>query len=136
MQQDPQDREIDPVACDTCWSATNRRPFSADEIPGAVRKALAIAAAGRPGPVMLDVPKDVQLAPLSGRAAPAALRRFAPSVAVPPRSSLDRAAALISTARRPVLYGGGGLVNSGPRACEAFTELARRLGNDRWHREG
>jgi acetolactate synthase-1/2/3 large subunit len=40
---------------------------------------------------------------------------------------LQRAADLLSTARRPVLYGGGGLINSGPAACEAFTQLVRRL---------
>ncbi|MGQ3129650.1 thiamine pyrophosphate-dependent enzyme, partial [Variovorax sp.] len=46
---------------------------------------------------------------------------------VPPRACMQRAADLISTARRPVLYGGGGLINAGPAACEAFTQLVRRL---------
>jgi acetolactate synthase-1/2/3 large subunit len=42
-----------------------------------------------------------------------------------PSQALHRAADLLSTARRPVLYGGGGLVNSGPEACAAFTALGR-----------
>ncbi|RYY87113.1 MAG: acetolactate synthase 3 large subunit, partial [Comamonadaceae bacterium] len=47
--------------------------------------------------------------------------------ALPPAASLQRAADLMAQARRPVLYGGGGLINAGPVACEAFTALARRL---------
>ena len=38
---------------------------------------------------------------------------------------MQRAADLLSTARRPVVYGGGGLVNSGPEACARFAELVR-----------
>lgn len=121
-------QESDALGMSRPVTKWNHQARSADEIPGAVRKALAVAATGRPGPVLLDVPKDVQLALLTGRIEPArTLRRPVASVSAPPRSSLDRAAALLSTARRPVLYGGGGLVNSGPRACEAFTHLARRL---------
>ena len=113
----------------TRWNA---QPRSADAIPVAVRRALRIAAGGRPGPVLLDVPKDVQLQRLS-RAVPTAStlppeRRQAVPGALPPRSSLQRAADLLSTARRPVFYGGGGLINAGPQACEAFAQLVRRMG--------
>ncbi len=112
----------------TRWNA---QPRSADAIPVAVRRALRIAAGGRPGPVLLDVPKDVQLQRLT-RAAPTAStlppeRRQAVPGALPPRSSLQRAADLLSTARRPVFYGGGGLINAGPQACEAFAQLVRRM---------
>jgi acetolactate synthase-1/2/3 large subunit len=120
-------QESDALGMSRPVTKWNHQVRGADEIPGAVRKALAIAATGRPGPVLLDVPKDTQVALLSGRAEPSALRRLAPSAVVPQRSSLDRAATLLSTAQRPVLYGGGGLVNSGPRACEAFIELAHCL---------
>ena len=113
----------------TRWNA---QPRSADAIPVAVRRALRIAAGGRPGPVLLDVPKDVQLQRLT-RAVPTAStlppeRRQAVPGALPPRSSLQRAADLLSTARRPVFYGGGGLINAGPQACEAFAQLVRRMG--------
>ncbi len=110
----------------TKWNAQAREP---GQIAGLVARALAIAAGGRPGPVLLDVPKDVQLAPWPiGR--PAAPRRALrlPARGLPPRGSLQRAADLMSTARRPVLYGGGGLVNAGPAACAAFTQLVDRLG--------
>jgi acetolactate synthase-1/2/3 large subunit len=108
----------------TKWNHQLRRP---QDVAAAVRRALEVAASGRPGPVLLDVPKDVQLArPMAAPdAVPARPLRGTPRV--PPSSSLQRAADLLSTARRPVLYGGGGLVNSGRQACAAFTELARRL---------
>ena len=108
----------------TKWS---RQLRCSDEVAGAVAKALAVAAEGRPGPVLLDLPKDVQLAPLSYAVQPAA--RWKPAAArAPAAGSIERAAELIATARRPVFYGGGGLVNAGPQACADFTELVRRLG--------
>ena len=110
----------------TKWNQQARR---ADEIAALVRRALAIAATGRPGPVLLDVPKDVQLQPLGRTAAmPARPLRGPKAAALPPSGSLQRAADLLSTARRPIVYGGGGLVNSGPAACEAFTRLVHVLG--------
>ena len=98
-----------------------------EDIAAAVRRALDIAAAGRPGPVLLDVPKDVQLARAAGAQVAASPSVPPPPPGLPPTDSLQRAAALMAGARRPVLYGGGGLVNSGPQACAHFTRLAHRL---------
>ena len=110
----------------TKWNHQLRR---AEEIPARVRLALEIAAGGRPGPVLLDVPKDVQQALLGHEALESATanRYRSGADARVPQASLERAADLLSTARRPVLYGGGGLVSAGTAACEAFTRLARRL---------
>jgi len=100
----------------------------ADDIPAVIRRALDIAASGRPGPVLIDVPKDVQLRALNAaEVVPAAPSRKSRTFALPPHKALQSAADLLSTARRPVLYGGGGLVNSGRAACDAFTRLVRRL---------
>lgn len=121
-------QESDALGMSRPVTKWNHQLRSADDIPSRVRRALEIAAAGRPGPVLLDVPKDVQLA-LVGREEVEAVPMRAPRGAAArlPQASLERAADLLSTARRPVLYGGGGLVNAGPLACEAFTRLARRL---------
>jgi acetolactate synthase-1/2/3 large subunit len=121
-------QESDALGMSRPVTKWNHQPRVADDIPDVVRRALDIAASGRPGPVLLDVPKDVQLAPLGhGPASPARPSRRQRVAALPPRGSLQRAADLLSTARRPVLYGGGGLVNAGPEACAAFTRLARQL---------
>jgi acetolactate synthase-1/2/3 large subunit len=120
-------QESDALGMSRPVTKWNHQPRTADAIPRAVRRALEIASKGRPGPVLLDVPKDVQLARVEGRPPHRpALREHRPAPGLP-RGSLQRAADLLSTARRPVFYGGGGLVNAGPRACEAFTRLVRQL---------
>ncbi|KIQ36268.1 acetolactate synthase [Variovorax paradoxus] len=119
-------QESDALGMSRSVTKWNQQVRAADDVPALVRRALEIASTGRPGPVLLDVPKDIQLMRLGG--APAPLRPLRTSrAALPPKAMLQRAADLLSTARRPVLYGGGGLINSGPAACEAFTQLVNRL---------
>jgi acetolactate synthase-1/2/3 large subunit len=124
-------QESDALGMSRPVTKWNQQARTADEVPDLVRRALEIAASGRPGPVLLDMPKDVQLARLGHDAAPGAMRTLRPlrtaRTALPPKPMLQRAADLISTARRPIVYGGGGLVNSGPAACEAFAQLVNRL---------
>jgi acetolactate synthase-1/2/3 large subunit len=123
-------QEADALGMSRPVTKWNRQLRSASEVATVVRRALHVAQSGRPGPVLIDVPKDVQLAP-AGSGALAAPPRARPSLRgtpkLPPTGSMLRAAELMATARRPVLYGGGGLINSGPQACEAFTRLARLL---------
>ncbi|HUF20669.1 MAG TPA: biosynthetic-type acetolactate synthase large subunit, partial [Burkholderiales bacterium] len=108
----------------TKWNAQIRR---ASDVPTLVRKAMQVATHGRPGPVLLDFPKDIQLADASDDLLTPAARSV--TKRKPPcRKRLSEAAELIRRARRPVFYGGGGLVNSGPAACESFTRLVRRTG--------
>ncbi|WP_370662832.1 biosynthetic-type acetolactate synthase large subunit [Massilia putida] len=105
----------------TKWRAQVR---AADDVAATIRHAVAMATRGRPGPVLVDVPKDVQAQAVraeSGRIAVTAPAHAAP----PPQDRVAEAAALIRGARRPVFYGGGGLVNSGPDACALFAELVR-----------
>ena len=109
----------------TKWNAQVR---SADQVAPLLRKALAIATQGRPGPVLLDFPKDVQLAVVLPNAGDKSSEARPTRRKALPRAAVREAAALIRNARRPVFYGGGGLVNSGPVACEAFTRLVRRTG--------
>ena len=121
-------QESDALGMSRPVTKWNHQPRVADEIPAVIRRALAIAASGRPGPVLIDVPKDVQLTLLGAlpKSAVASTRRTQANSTLPTRS-LQRAADLLSTARRPIFYGGGGLINSGPKACAAFTQLVRRL---------
>ena len=78
-----------------------------DELPRIVGEAFRIARSGRPGPVLIDLPKDVQIADASH------LPTHAPlpidDVEAPKDASLHEALALISMAHRPVIYGGGGI---------------------------
>jgi acetolactate synthase-1/2/3 large subunit len=96
-----------------------------DDIPRIVREAFFLATTGRPGPVLIDLPKDVTSAPCT---APDAGEPNIPGYVVPghaDRSELERAAKLLSAAKRPLLYVGHGAVISG--AGTAVAQLSEKL---------
>lgn len=88
-----------------------------------LREAFAIAASGRPGPVLVDIPKDVQAAECEFT--PAA-EEPAPKRKIPDDTAVKRAAELIAGAKRPFLYVGGGVVSAG--AGEELLALAETIG--------
>ena len=101
----------------------------AAEIDGLVRMAAERATSGRPGPVYLEFPKDVQLDSVAeGGAAHRTHYEAAPARPAVPADAVEAAAAMIRTAKRPIFYGGGGLINSGAAACDAFAALVRMSG--------
>ncbi len=111
----------------TKWNAQIRR---AEDVASLAAKALRLTRAGRPGPVLLDFPKDIQTARvppdcLWAEPEPPVMAETLPAAT---EAALKRAAALIARAKRPVFYGGGGLVNSGPDACHAFRSLVQDVG--------
>ncbi len=110
----------------TKWNQQVHRP---QDIAHTVRRAHEIATTGRPGPVLIDVPKDVQSAQVSPHDCESMSKcPTPPSMSrTPPRESLKRAVALMSQSIRPVFYGGGGLINAGPSACAAFAQLVHLL---------
>ena len=107
----------------------------AADIPRVVREAFHIATTGRPGPVLIDIPKDI-VDPTNPRSAMewywptddevvAGLPGYRP-VTVGDPDKVKAAAALILAAERPVLYAGGGILKA--RAAEALRELAELTG--------
>jgi len=105
-----------------------------DEIEDAVREAFHVAQEGRPGPVLLDIPKDVQNQRVSGsageRVSDSTLGRSSRAAAVPPSrcpaGSFEEAARLIATAERPLIMAGHGVLLSG--AYAELRVLAERTG--------
>ena len=93
-----------------------------ERIPGAVAEAFYIASTGRPGPVLVDLPKDV-LQASTGFTWPESidLPGYRPTVR-PHAKRVREAATMLREARRPVLYVGGGVIKAG--AHEALRELA------------
>ncbi|HEY0522591.1 MAG TPA: acetolactate synthase 3 large subunit [Stellaceae bacterium] len=90
-----------------------------------LHEAFYVARSGRPGPVVVDLPKDVLFAP--GAYTPpehVKHRTYKPQV-VPDRARLEQAIELLASAKRPLFYGGGGLINAGPEASRLFSELVR-----------
>ena len=91
------------------------------ELPQVICDAFRIAQSGRPGPVWIDIPKDVQTAEIELSELPEPGGK-APAPAFEAQSVRD-AAAMINTAQRPVLYLGGGVINA-PEAVRALAEKA------------
>jgi acetolactate synthase I/II/III large subunit len=99
---------------------------SAQDIPEVVASAFHLATTGRPGPVLVDVPKDVSFAPMEWYW-PDDLDLPGYRVPGPPqRADVETAVALMAAARRPVIYAGGGILKA--RAAEALRVLAERTG--------
>lgn len=103
------------------------------DIPRTVRHAFALAGSNRPGPVLIDIPKDIQQhypRDPDGRYAPPRLPAVidAPETAIAgiPESQLKQCVRMIAEARRPVIYAGGGVVASGTEAL--LVALAEKLG--------
>ncbi len=94
------------------------QPRAATEIPEAVKKAFYIAESGRPGPVLVDIPKDVQQAKADIKFPDLIkVRGYNPSVDAD-LSELGKAVELIFSAQKPIIMAGGGVILSG-----AFSEL-------------
>ncbi|MDD5556486.1 MAG: biosynthetic-type acetolactate synthase large subunit [bacterium] len=84
-----------------------------EELPRILREAFHIASTGRPGPVLIDLPKDIQKAETDARMPEKVeIRGYKPTYAGHPQQ-VRRAGAEIARAKRPVIYAGGGVISSG-----------------------
>jgi acetolactate synthase-1/2/3 large subunit len=120
--------------CDTVGitrSATKHNVLVKDvaDLAKAMHEAFHIATTGRPGPVLIDIPKDVQFAKAVYQR-PDEVRFdhvYAPRRQAEPAKVRD-AVELIAAARRPILYTGGGVINAGPEASAALRAFAKLTG--------
>jgi len=90
-----------------------------------LHEAFHIATSGRPGPVVVDIPKDVQVA-TAHYTNPGKIehKTYRPALKPDPKS-VETLVEMLAAAERPVLYTGGGIINSGPGASQMLRELAR-----------
>ncbi len=100
------------------------RAESAEAIPGLLAEAWRIALTAPSGPVYLEIPVDLLTAPAGDAPAPGRLLAD-PELRAAPSDAVDRAADLLQSAERPVLWAGGGVIRSG--AQPELRELAERL---------
>src|SRR5262249_46810636 len=94
-----------------------------------VHEAFYVARSGRPGPVVIDLPKDVLMTKHDYVAPkkPVQHKSYRPQVK-PELKKVEQAIELIASAKRPVFYTGGGVVNSGPRASKLLAQFVRMTG--------
>ncbi|WP_420562373.1 acetolactate synthase 3 large subunit [Thalassobaculum sp.] len=99
-----------------------------EKLADVMHEAFYVARSGRPGPVVIDLPKDIQFADCPyTNAKDKEPKSYRPQVKGDD-SAIEKAVELIAKAKRPVFYGGGGLINAGPKASKLFGELVRKTG--------
>ncbi len=99
-----------------------------EDLPRILHEAFYVASNGRPGPVVIDIPKDIQFAKGAyARPMTNGHKTYRPTV----KGDIDQiraAVELMASAKRPVFYTGGGVINSGPEASALLRELVRMTG--------
>ena len=123
-------QECDTVGITRSCTKHNYLVKNVNDLPRIMHEAFLIATTGRPGPVVIDIPKDVQFA-LGTYSKPDIENLRHPSYR--PRMDGDHAAIeaavdLMLRAERPIFYTGGGVINAGPEASEHLRELAELTG--------
>jgi len=93
-----------------------------------VHEAFYVARSGRPGPVVIDLPKDILIGPAPYTPPPTEPHRSYRPRTEPDAAAIARAIALLKGAKRPVIYTGGGVINAGTAASEALRRFVRRSG--------
>ena len=121
-------QEADTVGITRHCTKHNYLVKDPSELAGIVEEAFRIATTGRPGPVVIDIPKDVQIASAAwSEAAPQREVRYNPQTRAADRD-IARAIELLANAKAPVLYTGGGVINSGPHAAALLRRLQELTG--------
>ncbi|MEL0177746.1 MAG: acetolactate synthase 3 large subunit, partial [Pelagibacteraceae bacterium] len=96
-----------------------------NQLAETIHKAFHIATSGRPGPVLIDIPKDIQFQKGTYKSAKEIeIDTYKPLVKAD-LSIIEQAAELIVKSKKPIIYSGGGVINAGTKASDALTEFAR-----------
>ena len=121
-------QECDTVGITRACSKHNFLVKDVDDLARTLHDAFYIARTGRPGPVVVDIPKDIQFK-LGQYAGPSNIvhRTYRPRTHGEP-TAIARAVELLAQAKRPVFYTGGGVINAGPKASELLREFAELTG--------
>jgi acetolactate synthase I/II/III large subunit len=121
-------QECDTVGITRHCSKHNYLVKHPSRVAAVVHEAFHIATSGRPGPVVIDIPKDVQVATAPyQKPGPVQHRAYRPQVKAD-TALIESAVEMLAAAERPILYTGGGVINSGPAASQLLRELARITG--------
>ena len=122
-------QEADTVGITMSCTKHNYLVKKPEDLQNTIREAFYVAKSGRPGPVVIDLPKDIQLQQpkFSVTEKLRAHRSYVPPTTAS-EDAIETAINLIANAKKPVFYTGGGMVNSGSEACEALVEFVKLTG--------
>ena len=121
-------QEADTVGITRPCTKHNWLVRDTNDLADTIHRAFHVATTGRPGPVLVDIPKDVQFASGSYTApSDARTHTYAPPTKGDPDAILA-AVEMLEQAERPVIYSGGGIINAGPNASTLLRDLAGETG--------
>ncbi len=120
-------QEADTVGITRPCTKHNWLVKETDTLSGVIHEAFHVATSGRPGPVLIDIPKDVQFATGSYSGPKPSTSHYQPQVKGDMEEITELVAAM-ERAKRPVFYTGGGVINSGPHASQLLRELVEATG--------
>lgn len=121
-------QECDTVGITRHCTKHNYLVKSIDDLPRILHEAFFVASNGRPGPVVVDLPKDIQFASgIYERPTRNGHKTYRPAFKGDAQA-IQAAVELMAGARRPILYTGGGVINSGPHASALLRQLAEVTG--------
>ena len=121
-------QEADIVGITRSCSKHNYLVRRVEDLERIIHEAFYIASSGRPGPVVVDVPKDVQFAEYEYVGDIVTEHKTYKPILDASPSVIADAVNLIKNAKKPVFYTGGGVINSGPEASKALRELVELTG--------
>ena len=93
-----------------------------------LHEAFRVATTGRPGPVLVDIPKDIQFAKTSYSKPKVEKKLNGKSLNQFSKNEIDELINLMNKSKKPIIYSGGGVINSGPEASDALRELVQLTG--------
>ena len=99
-----------------------------NDLPRIMHEAFEVATTGRPGPVLVDIPKDVQFAKTKYKKPKKEKKVNGKSVNRFNQKKIDQLIELLINAKKPIIYSGGGVINSGPKASEVLREFVELTG--------
>ena len=123
-------QEADTTGITRACTKHNYLVKDGDVLQHTVAEAFHVARSGRPGPVLIDLPKDILMGEYGYKTdgvAVAAQKRYAPQTRPDPEV-IKKAVAMMKRAERPIIYGGGGIINSGPEASGLLRQLVDMTG--------
>ncbi|MFZ5609696.1 MAG: acetolactate synthase 3 large subunit [Pseudomonadota bacterium] len=121
-------QEADTVGITRHCSKHNYLVKDGERLADIIFEAFHVAVSGRPGPVVVDLPKDIQVGPAPyRRPAQVGHKTYRPQVKGEAKA-IEQAVAMLAAAKRPILYIGGGVINAGPAASQLLREFVRLTG--------
>ena len=121
-------QEADTTGITRACTKHNYLVKNIDELPHIIHEAFHVARSGRPGPVLIDLPKDIQFASSAYvEKNKAQIHGYQPKTR-PDADAIEAAIELLASAKKPVFYTGGGIINAGVKASEALTQFVQMTG--------